>query len=262
MIKSFVSIMKLKLLKALILILLMVLPAVAQESKPDAKLPAPPDKEKLSYALGMNLGQQLKQSGVDVDVDLIAQAIRDVMEGKPTQIQESEIHPLFAQAQGYTLAKKARKNRADGEAYLATNAKAEGVTVLPDGLQYKVIQDGAGNLPKPTDLVTFNFRGSWIDGTDFRNKGHEEIPLKACPKGLQEAFLLMKAGSKWQIFLPADLVYHPRGAQAPGFGSTLVYEVELLSAEPESAHPSEHHGAGRLGHSLDEDILPPAPASR
>jgi FKBP-type peptidyl-prolyl cis-trans isomerase len=254
--------MKLKLLKALVLVFLATGSAIAQRSSPDAKLPDPPDKEKLSYALGMNLGLQLKQSGAEVDADLIAQAIHDVMEGKPTQLQESEIHPLFAQAQAFSMAKKSEKNRADGEAYLAKNAKAEGVTVLPDGLQYKVIQAGTGNLPKPTDLLTFNFRGSWIDGTDFRNQGHEEIPLKACPKGLQEAFLLMKTGSKWQIFLPSDLIYHPRGVQVPGFGSTLVYEVELLSAEPESAHPSEHHGTGRLGHSLDEDILPPAPAAR
>jgi FKBP-type peptidyl-prolyl cis-trans isomerase len=251
--------MRIKFQKALILSWLMALPAFAQEAQPKTATP-PPDKQKLSYALGMNLGEQLKKSGMEVDVDMISQAIRDVLEDKPTQIQESDIRPLFAQAQAYTLAKKSEKARAEGEAFLAKNAKAEGVTVLPDGLQYKVIQAGTGNIPIKTDLLTFNFHARWIDGTEFRHIDQEEIPLMACPKGLAEAFLMMKVGSKWQIFAPSDLIFNQQGGQF-GFGSTLIYEVELTNAESESARPGQHKGTGRLGHALDEDLLPPNPGA-
>jgi FKBP-type peptidyl-prolyl cis-trans isomerase len=249
--------MKMTFQKALILTAFMAFSAVAQDFLSDTKPSEPPDKEKLSYALGMRLGLQLKQAGADVDPDVIAQAIKDVLEGKPTKIQESEIRPLMMQAQAYGAAKKAEKNKAASDAFLAKNAKTPGVTVLPDGLQYRIIQTGTGEIPKSTDLITLNLRGNLIDGTEFRRKDHLQIPFAACPKACQEALQLMKAGSKWQIFAPSELAYGYERRRDPGTETTLVYELELISAEPESAHPGEHHGGGRLGHPLDEDFFPP-----
>lgn len=237
---------------------LMSVAAFGQDPKPAAIPSAPPDKEKLSYALGMNLGQQIKKSGVETDINVVAQAIRDVLGGKPTEVQEAEIQALLKQAEAFAHLKQTTKNIAEGEAFLKKNAQAEGIAVLPDGLQYRVIQTGTGDLPKRVDLLTFKFRGTWIDGKEFNHNDGLEIPFVACPKGLQEAFQQMKVGSKWQIYVPYNLAYGRLGQRAVGFGSVLIYEVELTSAEREGSRPNQHHGpGGRVGHSLDEELLPP-----
>jgi FKBP-type peptidyl-prolyl cis-trans isomerase len=230
----------------------------AQETGPGAKTPDAPDKEKLSYALGMNLGQRIKNSGVDADAGVIAQALKDVLAGKPTEIQRAEIRSLLKQAETFGHLKQTTKNIADGQAFLDKNSKAEGITLLPDGLQYRVIQAATGELPKRVDLLTLKFRGMWIDGKEFNHNDGLEIPFVACPKGLQEAIQQMKVGSKWQIFVPYNLAYGRLKDRAVGFGSVLIYDLELVAAEREGAHPNQHHGpGGRVGHSLDEDLLPP-----
>lgn len=232
--------------------------AFAEETRPVAAPAAPPDKEKLSYAFGMNLGEQIKKSGVDTDVGVIAQALKDVLGNKPTEIQELEIHALLKQAEAFTHLKQTTRNIADGEAFLAKNAKEPGITVLPGGVQYRVIKTGTGELPKRMDLLTVKFRGTWIDGREFNHSDNLEIPFVACTKGLQEVLLQMKAGSKWQIYVPYTLAYGRVKDRAVGYGSVLVYELELVSAERESARPNQHRSpGGRVGHSLDEDILPP-----
>lgn len=245
--------MKLKLIAAT----LAGLAAFSSPGQETAKTPAAPDKEKLSYAMGMNLGQQIKSNSVDADIEVIAQAIKDVLAGKPTEIQKAEIHPLLKQAEVFGHLRQMTKNINEGQAYLAKNAKAGGVTVLPDGVQYRVIQAGTGQTPKRLDLLTLKYKGTWIDGTEFNHNDSLEIPYVACPKGLQEAFGLMKVGSKWQIFVPYNLAYGRLKERATRYGSALIYEVELISAEREGARPNQHHGpGGRVGHSLDEDLLP------
>jgi len=232
--------------------------AFSEDAKPPATPVAPPDKDKLSYALGMNLGQRIKGSGVDTDINVIEQAIKDVLGGKPTEIQESEIHAILKQAETFGHLRQTTKNIADGTAFLARNAKEPGVTVLPDGLQYRVIQPGTGELPKRADLLTLKFRGTWIDGKEFNHNDSLEIPFVGCTKGLQEALQQMKVGSRWQIFVPYNLAYGRLKDRAVGFGSVLVYDLELISAEREGSRPGQHHGqGGRVGHSLDEDLLPP-----
>jgi len=130
--------------------------------------------------------------------------------------------------------------------------------VLPDGLQYRVITTGTGEFPKPKDLLTLKIRGTWIDGKVFRQNDSLEMPLLLCPKGLQEALKLMKVGSKWQIFVPYSLAYGRLKQRVVGFGSVLIYDLELISAELEGSRPNQHHGlGGRVGHSLDEELLPP-----
>lgn len=253
-IKTFHSSMKMNLPKAAIVAALLAIPAIADEPKPVVKIPDPPDKEKLSYALGMNLGMQIKRAGVDPKIDVIMRAIKDVIEDKPTEIDEGDIRLLLKQGEAAGHVKQSSKNIAEGADFLAKNGKEPGVVVLPSGVQYHVIQDGSGELPKRIDVLTLKFRGTWINGTEFKHNDHLEIPFVGCTKGLQDALLLMKVGSKWQIFIPYNLAYGRVGERATGFGSTLIYDVELLAAEPENAHP--HPGMGRVGHSLDEDLLP------
>lgn len=236
---------------------LLALPAVAQDATPAAKMPQPPDKEKLSYALGMNLGLQLKNLGMTADPQIISEAINDVLAAKPTQLQESDIRGILRAAQATGHYKITSKNIADGEAFLARNAKAEGVKVLPDGLQYKVIKEGTGELPKQVQILTLRFRGTYTDGTEFQHNDSLDIPLWACTKGLREALQMMKVGSEWQIVVPYNLAFGHQGEQSTGYGSTLIYDMALLRAESESARPNQHHSSGRLGHTLDEDLLPP-----
>jgi len=246
--------MKLKLQKALLLPGFIAVSAIAQEFKPAATPSGPPDKEKVSYALGMNLGLQLKHADADVDVNVIAQAIKDVMEGKPTKIQQSEIQPLFRQAQAYGLAKQGEKNRTEGEAFLAKNAKTPGITVLPDGLQYRVLQAGTGEIPTTNDVVIITYQGKMIDGTEFERRDHIQARTIAQIKGLQEAFQLMKVGSKWQIFVPSALAYGHEQMRQVGPDSTLIYELELNSIASPDDLKKNQLGTGRMGHGLGQDI--------
>jgi FKBP-type peptidyl-prolyl cis-trans isomerase len=231
----------------------------APESKPAAKLPEPPDKEKFSYALGMSKGQQLKRSDSDVDIDTIVQAIKDVMEGKPTQIQQSEIMPLFRQAQAYDTVRQGQKNKFDGEAFLAANAKAPGIMMLPDGLQYRVFQAGTGEIPKPDELLMIKYRGSYIDGKEFDRNDHFVTRSDVGIKGWQDALQRMNPGSKWKIFVPPDLAYGHEGMKTRQVGpdATLIYELELTSVIPPGTQVGEQVGSGRLGHGLGQGFSPP-----
>jgi FKBP-type peptidyl-prolyl cis-trans isomerase len=226
--------------------------AIADEPPIPTDASAPPDPGKVSYALGMNLGLQIRRIGADVDVNVIMEAVKDVLADKPTKLQASEMHPLFAQEEAYQTAKK----KADGEAFLAKNAKADGILVLPDGLQYRILEAGAGESAKDKDPLIINFRGKWIDGTEFRHQEHIQVLPMNCPKGMQEALQRMKPGAKWQIFVPSDLAYGHSAGRSAGFGSTLIYELDLISIGPDADHPGEYYGAGRLGHSPGEDFLP------
>jgi FKBP-type peptidyl-prolyl cis-trans isomerase FklB len=229
---------------------------MAQDFLFDSKANEAPDKTKLSYALGMSLALQLKHSGTEVDISALTQALHDVMDGKPTQLQESEIRPLLMQAQAYAAAKKVEKNKREGDAFLAKNATISGVTVLPDGLQYRVLQEGTGEPPQSNDVVTLSFQGKWVSGTTFRSKDDVQLPIRFCPRGLQEALRLMKTGSKWEIAVPSNLAFGHQESR-PGYGSALVYDLELVSSEPESDQAGQHLGGGRMGHSYGDIFFPP-----
>ena len=142
------------------------------------------------------------------------------------------------------LKKAAEKNKKEGEAFLAENKKKEGVVTLPSGLQYKVIKEGDGQMPKDTDMVTVNYRGTLVDGTEFdssyKRGNPATFPVNGVIPGWQEALKLMKVGSKWQLFVPAGLAYGEKGAGSTiGPNATLIFEVELLSiSEPGSEY---HH---------------------
>jgi FKBP-type peptidyl-prolyl cis-trans isomerase len=147
-----------------------------------------------------------------------------------------------------------QKNKAEGEAFLAKNAKADGITVLPDGLQYRVIQPGSGKFPTTNDLVFIKYRGRRIDGTEFGHHNRFLTRMDGGIKGWQEALQRMRVGSKAEIFVPPTLAFGDEGE--PYFhiepGSTLIYEIELTSIAP--LNP-EFNTRG-LGHAADEDPQP------
>ena len=201
------------------------------------------DKEKLSYSIGMELGVNLKRQSVEVDPDLLAKGVKDSYGGGKTLLTEDEARLAITTFQKALMAKKAEtmrilaeKNKADGEKFLAENARKEGVKTLPSGLQYKEIAPGTGKSPKTTDTVTTHYKGTLIDGTEFDSsykRGEPAtFPVSGVIPGWTEALQLMKEGAKWQLFVPSNLAYGEKGAgREIGPGATLIFEVELISVK-------------------------------
>jgi len=223
------------------------------------------DKDKTSYAIGADLGMKLKQAEIDVDPAILSRAVKDVLSGGKTAMTDDEVRAKLMdltkglQAKQQENQKKqaeadkaiGEKNRKDGEAFLAENKSKEGVVALPSGLQYKILKTGDGPKPTPQDTVTCNYRGTLLDGKEFDSsykRGQPaSFPVGGVIKGWTEALQLMPVGSKWQLFIPADLAYGDRRA-GPDItpGSTLIFDVELLSikdknqpaAQPSTPPPS------------------------
>jgi FKBP-type peptidyl-prolyl cis-trans isomerase FklB len=225
-----------------------LLPTVVSAADSTADLKT--QKDKVSYGVGMNIGTSLKRSGFEVDVDLLSAAIKDVMADKKTRLTEQEAREVITAYQQEVRAKKeqerlqiAEKNRKAGEEFLAANKTKEGVkthsVTLPDGktaeIQYKVVTEGTGATPGSNDTVTVNYRGTFIDGKEFDSSAKNGSPAKFSVRGVipgwTAALQMMKVGAKWQVFIPSALAYGDMGRPNIDPGSTLVFEVELLSAE-------------------------------
>jgi len=201
------------------------------------------DREKLSYSIGMDIGVNLKKQSVEVDPDLLAKGFKDSYGGGKILLTEDEARQAIATFQETLMAKEAEamrklaeKNKADGEKFLAGNAKKEGVKTLPSGLQYKEIAPGKGKSPNPADMVTTHYRGTLIDGTEFdssyKRSQPATFPVSGVIPGWTEALQLMKEGAKWQLFVPPGLAYGERGAgREIGPNATLIFEVELISVK-------------------------------
>jgi len=198
-------------------------------------------KDKESYSLGYQFGGSLKSQGVDINLDVYTSGIRDAMSGKTPQMTQEEIRAAvqglqqrLALARHETLKVQAEKNLAEGKAFLAENGKKGEVKALPSGLQYKVLSEGAGKMPKKDDTVTVHYRGTLIDGREFDSsiaKGQPaSFKVGGVIPGWTEALQLMKEGAKWQLFIPPDLAYGEQGMlpRIPP-NSTLIFEVELVS---------------------------------
>jgi FKBP-type peptidyl-prolyl cis-trans isomerase FklB len=194
-------------------------------------------REKTSYALGVEVGSNLKRQGVDLDAALIAKGLQDALAGGTMLLTEAEVREVVQAFQRELMAKQqeaqksvSAKAKAEGEAFLAANATKEGVVTLPSGLQYKVITPGSGASPKASDTVTVHYRGRLIDGTEFDSsyKRNEptSFPVGGVIPGWTEALQLMKVGAKWELYIPAKIAYGDRGAGGvipPG--ATLVFVV-------------------------------------
>jgi FKBP-type peptidyl-prolyl cis-trans isomerase FklB len=203
-----------------------------------------PDNDKLSYAIGFNIGSTVKKDHIDVNAETLAAAIKDVMAGRPARMNEQEVKAIITQLQQALPGHIAAYNKTNGEAYLVANAKAPGVKTLTNGLQYKVLKEGFGPMPKAADTVNVSYKGRLIDGTVFDQKDSFNTPVTGRTiKGWSEILPLMKTGSKWEVTIPSDLAYGAsgfgaRGPQRIGPNATLIFELELLSIAPPPAPAS------------------------
>jgi FKBP-type peptidyl-prolyl cis-trans isomerase FklB len=200
-------------------------------------------KDKVSYAIGMNIGTTLRRQSIEVDPNIVRQGLEDAMAGGKTVLSEDEVRATLTELQNDIRKKQQEKmqqageaNKKEGDVFLAANKAKEGVVTLPSGLQYKVLSVGTGPKPTASDSVVCNYRGTLIDGTEFDSSYKRGQPatfqVGGVIKGWTEALQLMPAGSKWQLFVPSELAYGEHGAGASiGPNATLVFEVELLSIE-------------------------------
>jgi len=194
------------------------------------------NKEKYSYAIGFQIGSNLKRENAQVDVEAIKQGIQDVLSGAKLKVSMEDMQAAVMEEQKHLQAERqarGEKAKADGAAFLEKNKKEKGITVLPSGIQYKVIKEGKGEKPKPTDTIVANYRGALINGTEFDSSYKRGQPavfgVNKVIKGWQEVLPLMPTGSTWKVFIPSDLAYGEHGAGASiGPNETLVFDIELI----------------------------------
>jgi FKBP-type peptidyl-prolyl cis-trans isomerase len=217
----------------------------ADGSSAAQQAPAPGTmEEKASYAIGFNLGRNLRNDQIDASIDQLAQGLRDGFGETEPKISEDDMAAAVQELQQKAEASRQQrqaeagaKNRADGEAFLNANAEREGVETLPSGLQYEVLSTGDGPKPSSTDVVRVHYHGTTIDGQVFDSsvdRGEPAVfPLNRVIAGWTEGLQLMPVGSKWKLYVPSQLAYGSNPPPGAKFGpdSVLVFEVELLAIE-------------------------------
>jgi len=227
-------------------------PAAKTGAAGAAKTPVPltlkTQNQKASYAIGMNIGKNLKRDSVEVDPAVLFHGLKDALAGNKLLLTDEEAKAALTALQAEVRAKEEAKtkavaveNKKAGEAFLVANKTKEGVVTLPSGLQYKIIKEGTGPKPMAEDTVLCHYRGTLVDNTEFDSSYKRGEPLKipvgGVIKGWTEAIQLMPVGSKWQLYIPSDLAYGDRGAPGSPIGpnSALIFDVELISIEPKQA---------------------------
>jgi len=212
-----------------------------------------PDKDTLSYFIGMSVANSIKQQDLTVDVDTIAVALRDVLSNRPTRMTDAQFNDVKRQLGGALRAKMAAQrqaeqariekegaiNKAKGDAFLAKNATEPGVISLTNGLQYKVIKPGIGAIPGPHDNVIVSYKGSFLDGTVFDQSTNFTTPVSGrVIVGWSQILQMMPVGSRWQLFIPPNLAYGLRGnpPKIPP-DTTLIFDLELLVDKPPTIPP-------------------------
>jgi FKBP-type peptidyl-prolyl cis-trans isomerase FklB len=216
-----------------------------------AKTPVPftlkTQKDKASYAIGLNIGKSMHKDSVEVDTSILLRGLKDGLAGSKPLLTDDEARAAMVTLQTDLRKKQEEKmlvqgeaNKKDGEAFLAENKTKDGVVTLPSGLQYKILKEGTGPKPTATDTVVCNYKGTLLDNTEFDSsykRGQPAtFPVGGVIKGWTEALQLMPVGSKWQLFIPSELAYGARGGPGGGIGpnATLVFEVELMSVQPKA----------------------------
>jgi FKBP-type peptidyl-prolyl cis-trans isomerase FklB len=234
------------------LVIMALIAATAAVQADETNSPFSSLKEKASYAIGLNMGNNWKNSDVELDYDFVLRGLNDTRGDKPllNQDQIRETLQQFKAEYDAKLAEKRRvlgeKNKAEGAAYLEANKKKPGVVTTESGLQYKIITEGEGDSPGPQDIVTVNYRGTLVDGTEFDSSAKTGKPAQFRVNGVipgwTEALLKMKPGAKWELAIPSNLAYGDNArSQLIGPGATLLFDIELISVEP--APPSPHRPA-------------------
>lgn len=218
-------------------------PPTASTAKKPVPLTLKTDKDKASYAIGMFWGGQLHRQSTEVDTAILMRGLKDAIAAGKMLMTDDEMKATLtklqndARAKQQEIARVAKETKKkEGDAFLAANKDKEGVVTLPSGLQYKILTEGAGPKPAATDSVVCNYSGKLINGTEFDSsykRGQPvTFPVTGVIKGWTEALQLMPVGSKWQLYIPAELAYgEPGRGPAIGPNSTLIFEVELISIQ-------------------------------
>jgi len=197
------------------------------------------EKGKLSYAVGWDIGADIKRRSTEFDVESLIAAIRDVVADKEPQVTTEEMRTLLTALQEKVRAEQveqfrvlSEKNQAESEAFLLANKAKTGIVVLPSGVQYRIIEEGDGARPGLESKVTVHYRGSKLDGREFDSSfargTPEEFTVNAVLKGWQEVLPLMKAGSTWQIFVPPEMAFGARGNPPVGPNEALMFDLKLV----------------------------------
>jgi FKBP-type peptidyl-prolyl cis-trans isomerase FklB len=204
---------------------------------------------RVSYAIGMTIGRNFMQQGIDVNDTLFLRGVKDAQSGGATLLTMQEMQATLKQFQQEMQVKQAKlreemavSNKLEGDAFLATNKNSPGVVTLPDGLQYKVLVAGTGAKPAADSTVTVNYRGMLLNGTEFDSSSKAGHPIQMQANhvipGWTEALTNMAIGSKWQLFIPSDLAYGERGNRGIPPNSTLIFEIELLDTKDTPPPPT------------------------
>lgn len=202
------------------------------------------DLESISYALGMSMGNNFRNSGIDqIDINAFSEGVSSVFAGTTPKMTYNEAKEVIRQyftaleeRNQKQAAEAAKINQAAGESFLKENAKREEVKTTPSGLQYEIIKEGEGDKPKATDRVKVHYTGKLIDGTVFDSSVERGEPatfgVTQVIPGWVEALQMMKEGAKWRLYIPSNLAYGPQGAGGViGPNATLIFDVELLKIE-------------------------------
>lgn len=222
----------------LLLLVLLVVSGNCQAADPPQLNTA---SEKISYSIGYQVGTDLREQGVAINIEALVQGLRDARQvSGPTLLSPEEMRAVLMEFKQQIVASEGKSQqltaeayRGEGRAFLAENAKKRGVVSLPSGLQYEVLAEGSGKSPKPEDTVTVNYRGTLPDGKEFDSSFRDGTPatfrVNTVIAGWQEALALMQEGAKWRLFLPADLAFGEKGPLAE---RVVIYELELLAVQP------------------------------
>ncbi len=214
----------------------------AEASKTEAPLALDTQEKRVSYGMGIGLGDRIKQESFDINVEAFSAGVKVAVEGGDRLMTEEEIMTEMQAFQQQQMEKQQAEVAAQAETalkagaeFLAENATKEGVVTTDSGLQYKVITEGTGKKPEPTDTVEVHYAGTLLDGTEFdssyKRGATVSFPVNGVIPGWTEALQLMPVGSKWQLFIPSDLAYGAGGTGGGPIGpnATLIFDVELIA---------------------------------
>lgn len=207
-------------------------------TKGGGKVELKTDDQKLSYAIGQQIGAGMKSQNINVDTDVLAASINDVLKGAPSRLTPEQMQATMMKAQQTRQEKQTgagKENKAKADKFLAENKGKKGVTTTASGLQYEVVTAGKGTSPKASDVVKVHYKGTLLDGSEFDSsykRGEPAMfPVGGVIKGWTEALQLMKPGAKWKLTIPPELAYGEQGRPSIPPNSLLQFEVELVSIE-------------------------------
>jgi FKBP-type peptidyl-prolyl cis-trans isomerase len=216
-------------MRALVIALCTLIAATGCNRKPKDQ------KAQVSYSIGVSFGKSLKAQNLDLDKSALGKGVQDGFEGKDILLNEGEMQAALAklsESRQNEMKQLAEQNKAKADEFLAKNREAEGVQVTKSGLQYKIISEGTGSMPKSDDVVVVHYKGTLIDGTEFdssfKRNQPAEFPIRGVIPGWTEGLQMMKKGGKAQFFIPPELGYGGQARQQIPPNAVLIFEVELV----------------------------------